>query len=287
MAGSPLKLFSEKRRGAPIAMVSLYDAPTAALCCEAGADALLVGDSLGNVILGYDNTLPVDMEDMARHTAAVARGAKSSARPDVPVVADMPFGSYHGDKSEIAANGARLMRAGAHALKVEGAGDATLRAIELLTEMGAPVMGHLGFTPQSVLRFNATVQGRTAQEAGRLLAEARRLEAAGCFAIVLEAMTAEVAERITSELRIATIGIGAGLGCDGQVLVWHDLAGLLPGQPFRFVRQFAQARTILLDAARAYVSAVHDGDFPGTPNGWNMSDDERGKFESGSEEAKE
>lgn len=279
MAAS-LKIFSEKQRQKPLAMVSLYDAPTASLCCEAGADALLVGDSMGNVVLGYANTVPVDMDDMARHTAAVARGVNSSTRPDVPIVADMPFGSYHGGKSEIAANATRLLRAGAQAIKVEGGNDLTLRAIEQLTQMGAPVMGHLGFTPQSVLRFEETVQGKSALDAERLLHEARRLEAAGCFAVVLEAMTAEAAQRITSEVRMATIGIGAGIRCDGQVLVWHDLAGLLPGKPFRFVRQYARGREILLDAARAYVNEVQNGVFPGTANGWAMSDDERDKWQA-------
>ena len=277
MAAS-LKIFSEKQRQKPLAMVSLYDAPTASLCCEAGADALLVGDSMGNVVLGYDNTVPVDMDDIARHTAAVVRGAKSSPRPDVPIVADMPFGSYHGNPGETAANATRLLRAGAHAIKVEGAGDLALRAIEQLTQMGAPVMGHLGFTPQSVLRFEETVQGKTALDAERLLREARRLEAAGCFAVVLEAMTEEVARRITDEVRMATIGIGAGIACDGQVLVWHDLAGLLPGKPFRFVRQYARGREILLDAARAYVNEVQSGIFPGGANGWTMSDDERARW---------
>jgi 3-methyl-2-oxobutanoate hydroxymethyltransferase len=284
MAGSPLKIFAAKQRQSPIAMVSLYDAPTAALCCEAGVDAILIGDSMGNVILGYDSTVPVDMDDMAHHTAAVARGVKSSARPEVPIVADLPFGSYHGGKSEIAANGARLLRAGAHAVKVEGGNDVTLRAIELLTQMGAPVMGHLGFTPQSVLRFEETVQGKTASNAEQLLREAKRLEEAGCFGVVLEAVTSEVAQRITDEVKMATIGIGAGLGCDGQVLVWHDLAGLLPGKPFRFVKQFAQARALLVDAARAYVDEVHSGNFPAAANGWAMSDEEREKWNGANRE---
>ena len=277
-----LQIFSAKKRRSPeakpLAMISLYDAPSAALCCDAGADVLLVGDSMGNVVLGYDNTVPVDMDDIARHTAAVARGVAASTRPDVPIVADMPFGSYHGGKSDIAANATRLLRAGAQAIKVEGAGDFALRAIEQLTQMGAPVLGHLGFTPQSALRFEETVQGKNTLDAERLLNEARRLQEAGCFAVVLEAMTAEVARRITEEMRMATIGIGAGLECDGQVLVWHDLAGLLPDKPFRFVRQYARGREILLEAARAYVNEVQSGVFPGSANGWTMSDDERAKW---------
>lgn len=274
-----LQVFSTKKRQSPLAMISLYDAPSAALCCDAGADALLVGDSMGNVILGYDNTVPVDIEDIARHTGAVARGVKSSSRPGVPIIADLPFGTYHGDAGEIVASATRLLRAGAIAVKLEGAGDIALRAVDLLVQMGVPVMGHIGFTPQAILRFETTVQGKTATDAERLLNEARRLEGAGCFGVVLEAMTTETAARITMEMQMATIGIGAGPMCDGQVLVWHDLAGLTPATPFRFVRQYAKAHEVLSDAARAYVNEVKGGIFPGTANGWNMSDDERTHWE--------
>ena len=278
---SPLQVFSQKRNSsdaAPIAMISLYDAPTAALCCEAGADALLVGDSMGNVILGYDNTVAVDIEAIAHHTGAVARGVKSSSRPDVPVIADLPFGSYHGSEGEIVANVTKLLKAGAVALKLEGAGERALRAIDLLLEMGVPVMGHIGFTPQSVLKFQTTVQGKTSSDAQRLLDEALALEQAGCFGVVLEAMTQEVATRITDTVQMATIGIGAGSACDGQVLVWHDLAGLLPGKPFRFVRQYAQSHQVLSEAARRYVDEVKHKQFPTTENGWKMDEEERNRW---------
>ncbi len=279
-----LQIFTAKKRrsasSSPIAVVSLYDAPSAALCCDAGADALLVGDSMGNVILGYDNTVPVDIDAIAHHTGAVVRGVKSSSRPDVPVVADMPFGSYHGSENEIVANATRLLRAGAVALKLEGAGARTLRALELLLEMGVPVMGHIGFTPQAILRFETTVQGKTAPDADRLLDEALRLENVGCFGVVLEAMTQQVAARITRDVQMATIGIGAGAQCDGQVLVWHDLAGLLPGKPFRFVRQYAQGREVLLEAAQNYVREVKSKEFPATENAWSMNDEEAARWKN-------
>lgn len=277
MPQSPLRIFEKGRRATPLAMISVYDAPAALLCCEAGADALLVGDSLGNVLLGHDDFISVDIEDMARHTAAVVRGAAKSPR-DLPVVADMPFGSYHGGRGEIVANATRLMRAGAHALKLEGANAASLRAIELCTQMGAPVMGHLGFTPQSSLKFSSTVQGKSAPDADRILVDALRLHEAGCFAVVLEAMTSEVAAHITQKLPLTTIGIGAGAACDGQVLIFHDLAGLLPGDAYRFVKRFANTRATLLGAARAYVEEVHGKTFPTAENGWAMGEVERGKW---------
>jgi 3-methyl-2-oxobutanoate hydroxymethyltransferase len=274
-----LQIFSSQKRQSPIAMVSLYDAPTAQLCCEAGADVLLVGDSMGNVILGYDNTVPVDVDAIAHHTGAVVRGVRASSRPNVPVIADLPFGSYHGDSTQVVENATKLMRAGAVALKLEGAGEVALRAIDLLVQMGIPVMGHIGFTPQSVLRFQTTVQGKTANDARRLLSSARHLESYGCFGVVLEAVASEVAEKITRSVDMATIGIGAGAGCDGQVLVWHDLAGLLPAPPFRFVKQYARGRDVLLEAARSYVQEVKSGEFPAEANGWKMAEGEREKWE--------
>ena len=254
-------------------MISLYDAPTAELCCDAGADCLLVGDSLGNVVLGYDRFIFATMEDMIRHTAAVARGAKRSTRPGVPVVADLPFGSYT-TVPEATENGAALMRAGAHAVKLEGAGPATLEAVGALVEMGAPVIGHLGFTPQSALRFSGVVQGKTAEAADGLLRDALALEEAGCSAVVLEAVTREVAERITKALSVATIGIGAGAGCDGQVLVLHDLVGLPGGASFRFVKRYADARALLAQATQGFVEEVHSGAFPVEEHGWSMPETE-------------
>jgi 3-methyl-2-oxobutanoate hydroxymethyltransferase len=274
MAFSPLQVLTDaKTRGERIAMVSLYDAPTAEICSEAGVDCILVGDSLGNVILGYDDFLSVTMEDLLRHTAAVARGVKRSRRPEVPVVADLPFASY-ASPEQAAQNGANLVRAGAHGIKLEGAGPSALAAVRTLVEMGAPVVGHLGFTPQSSLRFSGVVQGKTAGAALRLFEEARELEAAGCMALVLEAVPSEVARHVTDELSIPTIGIGAGAGCDGQVLVWHDLVGLTPGKPLRFVKRYADSRALFSEAARSFADEVHSGAFPTEEHGWNMSEAE-------------
>lgn len=271
---SPIQVLSEaKTSGEPVAMISLYDAPTAELCCDAGADCLLVGDSLGNVVLGYDNFISVTMEDMIRHTAAVARGVGRSSRPGVPVVADLPFGSYT-TVAEAAKNAADLMRAGAHAVKLEGAGPATLDAVRAIVEMGAPVVGHLGFTPQSALRFSGVVQGKTGEAAEDLLREALTLEEAGCSAVVLEAVTREVAEAVTKTLSVPTVGIGAGAGCDGQVLVWHDLAGLSKNTAFRFVKRYAEARALLAEATRGFVEEVRSGEFPKEEHGWSMPEAE-------------
>ena len=250
-------------------MISLYDAPTAELCCDNGADCLLVGDSLGNVVLGYDNFISVTMGDMIRHTAAVVRGVRRSSRPGVPVVADLPFGSYT-TTPDATGNSADLMRAGAHAVKLEGAGPTTLEAVRAIIEMGAPVVGHLGFTPQSALRFSGVVQGKTADTAEALLRDALALEEAGCSAVVLEAVTREVAEAVTQTLSIPTIGIGAGAGCNGQVLVWNDLAGISKGASFRFVKRYAEARAILAEAARDFVEEVRSGEFPVEEHGWSM-----------------
>ena len=258
----PLRGLQERKdAGQPIAMISLYDAPSARLCCEAGADVLLVGDSLGNVLLGFEGTVPVTLEDMRRHTGAVARGARASSRPQVPIVADMPFASCYGGRSSVVEAGASLMREGAHALKVEGAGEHTMRAVGLLLEMGAPILGHIGFTPQSGGRFKRITQGRDDESARALLEDALRLEDAGATAIVLEAVAHQAAAVITQRLSIPTIGIGAGASCDGQVLVWNDLIGLTE-QPPSFARAFAQARQVLERAASDYVQAVHEKSFP-------------------------
>lgn len=266
------RLFGEARReGRKLAMISLYDAPTAALACDAGADLLLVGDSMGNVILGHEDPIPVTMEDATRHTAAVVRGVHASSRPDVPIVADLPFGSYA--TLDLAThNGADLMRAGAHGVKLEGAGPGALGAVRALNEMGVPVVGHLGFTPQSALRFEGVVQGKTVADAGRLLDEALALQEAGCCALVLEVVPAPVARRITREIEISTIGIGAGSGCDAQVLVWHDLVGFAPGPPLRFVKRYAEARDLLQEATADFVGEVRSGAFPKPEHGWETDD---------------
>lgn len=253
----------------PLAMIALYDAPTAALCCDAGADILLVGDSMGNVVLGYDSTIPVTLSDIKHHTGAVVRGARKSSRATVPVVADLPFGTYF-TPHDAAHNGAELMRVGAHGLKLEGAGEAAISAVRILTEMGAPVVGHLGFTPQSSLVLSGVVQGKSLASARQLLDDARRLQDAGCVAIVLEAIPAEVAQVLTAQLEIATIGIGAGTQCDGQVLVWHDLVGFSADAPFRFVKRFANAHETLRDATRSFIDEVHATTFPAPENQFAM-----------------
>jgi 3-methyl-2-oxobutanoate hydroxymethyltransferase len=288
MTQFPLRIFTDKKqRGEPLAMVSLYDAPTASLCCEAGVDALLVGDSLGNVILGYANTIPVSMHDMMRHTGAVVRGVAASSRPNVPVVADFSFGAALGSRDTIVANATALMQAGAHGVKLEGAGPEVLQAISLLQEMGAPVMGHLGFTPQSTLEFSSVVQGKTATAATRLREAALRLQDHGCFAIVLEAIPAEVAATITEELDISTIGIGAGAACSGQVLVWHDLVGFQPGAPLRFVKRYAQAYELLRKATASYIEDVHAQVFPAAEHSWTMDQTEREAWKSSHDERDE
>ena len=282
--GSTTRIFREaKARDERLTMISLYDAPSAALCCDAGVDILLVGDSMGNVVLGYESTLSVTMEEMLHHTAAVARGVRASSRPEVRIIGDLPFGGYA--SVELATgNGAALMRAGAHGVKLEGAGEAALSATRALVEMGVPVVGHLGFTPQSSLQLAGVVQGKSVAAASRLLREARALEEAGCCAVVLEVVPSEVARRLTEKLSIPTIGIGAGAGCDGQVLVWHDLAGLTPGKPLRFVKRYADAHELLHGAAASFVEEVRSGDFPKPEHAWSMDEAELRNWLSGGDE---
>jgi 3-methyl-2-oxobutanoate hydroxymethyltransferase len=279
---TPLQIFARKKREQkPLAMVALSDAPSAQIACEAGIDALLVGDSLGNTALGYDSTLPVTMDDMAHHLGAVVRGVKGSSRPDVPIIADLPFGSYS-DPERGVENAVRLMQIGAHAVKIEGtqSGDGfeAGRVFELFKLAGVPVMGHLGFTPQSVLQFESIVQGKTAETALELEEQAQLLVQAGCFAFVLEATTEEVARHITQNSPIATVGIGAGAGCDGQVLVWHDLVGISAKQ-FKLGRAFAPTREIWTQALHNFQSEVENRTFPTPENGWTMPSEARAEWE--------
>jgi 3-methyl-2-oxobutanoate hydroxymethyltransferase len=266
-----LKVFSDykksdqSRGSQPLAMVSLYDAPSAKICCDQNVDALLVGDSMGNVILGFDNTVPVTIDAMVHHTGAVLRGVRSSSRPDVPVVADMPLGGgLHPDSFDWAL---RLMQTGSAAIKMEGASKKLLENIRMFSDAGIPVMGHLGYTPQSALRFKSVVQGRTQEDADRLLAQSLALQDAGCFAIVLETVVMEVAAQITDQLEIPTIGIGSGASCSGQVLVWNDLIGL-SDVSLRMVKEFGNAREVLQNAAAGFVDEVHKSTFPTEEHGW-------------------
>ena len=244
-----------KDRGEKWAMLTSYDMLTAGLFDEVGIPVLLVGDSAGNNVLGYETTVPVTMEDLLPLVRGVVRGTK---RP--MVVADMPFGSYQESAAQAFRNAARFLQAGAHAVKLEG-GARVLPQVQLLAESGVPVMGHLGLTPQSVNAIGYKVQGRG--EAGhQLIDDALALQEAGAFAIVLEVVPADLAERVTKELDIPTIGIGAGPGCDAQVLVWTDMAGLTP-KGLKLAKQYADLRTVLGDAARAYADEVRGGQFPG------------------------
>jgi len=241
-----------------ITCLTAYDYPTARLLDEAGVDVILVGDSLGMVVLGHENTLSVTIDEMLHHTRAVRRGTHRAL-----VVADMPYGSYHTDLSESLHNAMRFVKeAGAEAVKVEG-GERRLELISRLTEAEIPVMGHVGLTPQSLNALGGyRVQGKTADAAGQLIRDARAVEAAGAFAVVLEAVPRELAAQITRELRIPTIGIGAGPDCDGQVLVIHDLLGLTFGQTPRFARQYANIGEIIAKAAKEYCEDVRSGTFP-------------------------
>ena len=245
-------------RSKKITCLTAYDYPTARLLDEAGVDVLLVGDSLSMVVLGYDSTLPISIEEMLHHTRAVRRGTKRAL-----VVADMPYGSYHSDTAESVRNAVRFVKeAGAEAVKVEG-GERRLELIARLTEAEIPVMGHVGLTPQSVNALGGfRVQGKTVDAAERLLRDARAVEAAGAFAVVLEAMPRELAAEITRDLRIPTIGIGAGPECDGQILVIHDLVGLTFGKTPKFARQYANVGEMIAKAAREYCEDVRGGTFP-------------------------
>ena len=252
-------LKSYKEQGHRFATLTAYDYLTAAILDEAGIPLILVGDSLGMVVLGYESTVPVTVDEMLHHTRAVRRGASRAI-----VVGDMPFGSYQVSLEDGVRNAARfLQEGGATAVKVEGAGpvvDLTAR----LVSIGVPVLGHLGLTPQSVNQFGGfKVQGRTAEAADRLLDDALSLQQAGAFAVVLEAVPAEVGKRVTEALDIPTIGIGAGPHTDGQILVISDLIGLTSGRLPRFVKQYADVRQVITDAAKAYTSEVASGDYPG------------------------
>jgi 3-methyl-2-oxobutanoate hydroxymethyltransferase len=252
------RIIEMKRRGEPIAVVTAYDYPTARLADEAGVEILLVGDSLGTVVLGYENTLPVTVEDVLHHTRAVAR-----ARPSAMVIADMPFMSYQVSVEQALANAGRLVQqGGADAVKLEG-GERVVPAVARIIETGIPVMGHLGLTPQSVLAFGGyRVQARGEADQERLVREARLLEQAGCFALVLEGIPARLGAQVTRELRIPTIGIGAGVGCDGQVLVSHDLLGFFLGHTPKFVRRYATLADTVRDAFTNYVADVKARRFP-------------------------
>jgi 3-methyl-2-oxobutanoate hydroxymethyltransferase len=264
-----------KRRGDRIVMVTAYDAPSGRIADDAGVDLILVGDSAAMVVLGHDSTVPATVDEMIILTRAVNRGAR---RP--LVVADLPFGSYQISDQQALETAVRFVKeAAADAVKLEGAGP-MLSRVRALTSAGIPVMGHIGLTPQTATMLGGfKAQGRNATKAVRLFEDALALEAAGCFAVVLEAVPAAVATRITAALTIPTIGIGAGAGCDGQVLVWHDLLGLYEGSAPRFVKQYADLAPAIRDAVARYASEVRDGAFPEAKHTYSISDDELAAFE--------
>ncbi len=264
----------KKQRGEPITMLTAYDYPTALAIDQMGIDSILVGDSLGMVVLGYENTLPVTMSDMLHHCRAVARGARYAL-----LIGDMPFMSYQTDVNEAVRNAGRfLQEAGMDAVKLEG-GHERADAIRAIVEAGIPVQGHLGLTPQSVNQFGGfRAQGKTAAAARRLLEDALLLQDAGCFSIVLESVPARLGEFVSQRLAIPTIGIGAGAGCDGQVLVTHDLLGLFERFTPRFVKQYAQIHTEMSRAFSEYQADVETRAFPAQEHTVEMSDDEWVQF---------
>jgi 3-methyl-2-oxobutanoate hydroxymethyltransferase len=265
------RTFAQKKaRGETITMLTAYDYPTALAVDQAGIDSILVGDSLGMVVLGYENTLPVTMDDMLHHCRAVARGARFSL-----LIGDLPFMSYQASAEEAVRNAGRfLQEAGMDAVKLEG-GRERLDAVRAIIAAGIPVAGHLGLTPQSVHQFGGfRAQGRTAAAAHRLLDDALLLQEAGCFCLVLESVPARLAELISRQLEIPTIGIGAGAGCDGQVLVTHDLLGLFDRFTPRFVKKYADLHGEIGRALAAFRDEVLAGEFPAAEHSVEMSDEE-------------
>jgi 3-methyl-2-oxobutanoate hydroxymethyltransferase len=247
-----------RKGGIPLVMITAYDAPSARIVDAAGAELILVGDSLAMVVLGYENTLQVTVDDMVRHTAAVTR-----TKPKALVIADMPYLSYHtGARDAVLAAGRLVRDGGAEAVKLEG-GRKRVDVVHALVDAEIPVMGHLGLTPQSLHAMGGyRVQGRALEEIEQLQSDARALCAAGVFSLVLEGIPADVAAMITEAVAVPTIGIGAGAGCDGQVLVFHDLLGLFPGPAPRFVRRFADLETEAVAACARFAAEVRAGGFP-------------------------
>jgi 3-methyl-2-oxobutanoate hydroxymethyltransferase len=264
-----LSLRQKKARGEPITMLTAYDFATAQAIDRAGLDCILVGDSLGMVVLGYDTTLPVTMEEMLHHCRAVARASRTSL-----LIGDMPFLSYQVSTEEAVRNAGRfLQQAGMDSVKLEG-GRERRAAVEAIVGAGIPVMGHLGLTPQSVHQLGGfRPQARDASAAVRLLEDARILQEAGCFALVLESIPGRLAEEVSRQLEIPTIGIGAGVGCDGQVLVTHDLLGLFDRFTPRFVKKYAQVHAVMADAFAAYRTDVEQRTFPASEHTVEMSDE--------------
>lgn len=258
-----------KENGQKLTMLTAYDYSTAKLIDEAGINSILVGDSLGNVILGYEDTISVTMEDMIHHGAAVARGAKNAL-----VVIDMPFMSYQTSVYDAVVNAGRLMKEGrAGAVKLEG-GVEVCPQIKAITAAGIPVVAHLGLTPQSINAFGGfKVQGKSEEAARKLIADAKAVEEAGAFAVVLECVPSKLAKLVTDSVNIPTIGIGAGNECDGQVLVYQDMLGMFSDFTPKFVKRFANVGEIMKEAFKQYQKEVQDGTFPAKEHGYTIDDD--------------
>jgi len=254
--------------GEPLVMLTAYDAPGARVADEAGVDMILVGDSLAMVVLGYDDTLQVTIDDMAHHVAAVAR-----AKPRPLIVGDLPWLSYHVSTEDTVRNAATLIRAGAECVKLEG-GSKRVAMVEALVDAEIPVMGHIGLTPQSVHAMGGfKVQGKAHEAALDLVQDAKALAHAGCFAIVLEGVPTEVARMVTQAIDVPTIGIGAGDGCDGQVLVYHDVLGIEDRMAPKFVRRYASVKDVSVQAVKAYADDVRSGAFPNESESYHLSDE--------------
>jgi 3-methyl-2-oxobutanoate hydroxymethyltransferase len=264
-------LQGKKENGEKIVALTAYDFPTAKIIDEAGVDIILVGDSLGMVVLGYENTIPVTMDEMIHHTKAVSRAVSWAL-----VIGDMPYFSFHLGVEETIANASRFLKeAGAKAVKIEGASRKRLRLIKAMIEAEIPVLGHIGLTPQSLYRFGQyKVRGANRDEARGIVADAVNLERAGVFGVILECIPQDLARMITDKLRVPTIGIGAGPHCDGQILVFHDLVGYSNGYQPKFVKKYADLQTVISQAVRAYAEEVKRGIFPDEPHSYHRK---RGK----------
>jgi 3-methyl-2-oxobutanoate hydroxymethyltransferase len=269
-------LQEKKFRREPITSLTAYDYATARLVDEAGIDMILVGDSLAQTVLGYENTLPVTVDEMLHHTRAVRRAVKHAM-----VVADMPYGSYHGDETDGVRNAVRFMKeGGAEAVKIEG-GEKRVGLVHRIIDAEVPVIGHIGLTPQSVnLMSGYKVQGKDLAAIEHLMHDALALQRAGAFIVLLEGIPREVAAMITAELRVPTIGIGAGPDCDGQILVLHDVLGLNFGTPAKFVRKYADARALMTDAFLAYKADVESHQFPGDHESYHLPKETQADLET-------
>lgn len=268
------ELHEKKQMGKKITMMTAYDYPTAHLVDQTGIDTILVGDSLGMVMLGYDSTVPVTMEEMIHHCKAVSRGVKSSF-----IIGDMPFMSYQINVEQAVANAGRFLKeAGCDSVKIEGGSDMA-PVVKAIVRAGVPVCGHVGLTPQTATMLSGfKVQAKDAESARKLLKSAKDLEEAGAFMIVMECIPDFVAEKITKELKIPTIGIGAGKSCDGQVLVYHDLVGLFERFTPKFVKQYIKLAPMIKEALIQYKREVEEGKFPGPEHTFSMKEGEAGKI---------